>query len=436
MPAAALAAPKAKVVRYHGYHVLVPANWPVYSLAKHPTLCVRFDRHAVYLGHPGADQHCTTTAAGRTEAILIEPLNGPRAAAAPALPGAGNQGSLVDRGHDIAVTVTWNRNAGLITRALGLRSLSSLAAGSRRKPAQITRAVRRGVRAVQAAATPGEVYTGAAFDACSTPSSAKMAAWSASLFRGIGVYIGGANMACSQPNLTGNWVVQQSAGGWHLIPIYVGLQAPSNSCGCAAIVPRLAAGEGRTAALGAIANAQAIDLGPGNPIYYDMEAYARRRRNTSAVMTFLQAWTRTLHAAGYASGVYSSESSGIADMAARVGTSYTEPDDIWIANWNGAHTTADASLPTTDWASHQRIHQFRGDHNERHGHVRINIDSDYVDAATAAAGSATAAVASIRPALSPVRPHRAPRRHRHRRPITHQTSGTPRASSAASARTA
>jgi hypothetical protein len=153
-------------------------------------------------------------------------------------------------------------------------------------------------------------------------------------------------------------------------------------------------------------------------------------------MTFLQAWTRTLHADGYLSGVYSSEYSGIADMAARVGTSYTEPDDIWIANWDGARTTVDWNLSSTDWASHQRIHQFRGDHNERHGHVRINIDSDYVDAATAAAGSATAAVTSIRPALSPVRPHRPLRRHRHRRRITRRTSGTPRASSAARARTA
>jgi hypothetical protein len=414
-PGAAHATPKVKLVRYHGYHVLVPANWPVYSLHKHPDVCVRFNRHAVYLGHPGADQRCATSAAGRTEAILIEPLNGPRAAAAPALPGVSNEASVIDRAHDVAVTVTWNGNAGLIKRALGLRSLSS---GTRREAAPIARLLRVGVRAVQAAATPGEVYTGAAFDACSTPSSAKMAAWSASPFRAIGVYIGGANMACSQPNLTASWVIQQSAVGWHLMPIYVGLQAPSNSCRCAPIAPRVAAGEGRAAALDAIAQAQAIDLGPGNPIYYDMEAYARTRRNTSAVMTFLQAWTEALHAAGYQSGVYSSEYSGIEEMAVRVGTAYTEPDDIWIANWNGARTTADPNLPDTYWGNHQRIHQFRGDHNERHGHVTINVDSDYVDAATAAAGSgsAPATVASVRPAVSPVRPHhRRRRRHRRRR---------------------
>jgi hypothetical protein len=277
--------------------------------------------------------------------------------------------------------------------------------------------LRHGVRAAAAAAIAGEVYTGPGFDACSTPSSRKMAAWGTSRFRAIGVYIGGTNMACSQPNLTGSWVVQQSAFGWHLIPIYVGLQAPSNSCGCAPILPRLAAGEGHAAALDAVAQAKAIDLGPGNPIYYDMEAYARKRRNTAAVLAFLQAWTDGLHAAGYKSGIYSSEYSGIEDLVNHAGTAYAEPDEIWVANWNGAPSTYDPMLPSTDWASHQRIHQFAGDHNERHGHVTINIDSDYVDAATAAAGSAIPAVVVPAAAPAPRRPeaHFARRHHRRRR---------------------
>src|SRR6185295_5269295 len=32
------------------------------------------------------------------------------------------------------------------------------------------------------------------------------------------------------------------------------------------------------------------------------------------------------------------------------------------------------------WVSHQRSHQFRGGHNETHGGVTINIDSDFTDA--------------------------------------------------------
>ena len=40
-------------VSYHGHRLVVPAGWPVIRLASDPTACVRFDRHAVYLGTPG-----------------------------------------------------------------------------------------------------------------------------------------------------------------------------------------------------------------------------------------------------------------------------------------------------------------------------------------------------------------------------------------------
>src|SRR6266498_2041888 len=45
-------------VTYHGYKVEVPTSWPVVDLARNPSACVRFDVHAVYLGHPGADPSC------------------------------------------------------------------------------------------------------------------------------------------------------------------------------------------------------------------------------------------------------------------------------------------------------------------------------------------------------------------------------------------
>src|SRR5690242_5852920 len=56
-PAVARAS-KTKVIRYHGYRVVIPKAWPVYDLATDPTVCVRFNRHAVYLGRPGVRQHC------------------------------------------------------------------------------------------------------------------------------------------------------------------------------------------------------------------------------------------------------------------------------------------------------------------------------------------------------------------------------------------
>ena len=44
--------------------------------------------------------------------------------------------------------------------------------------------------------------------------------------RAVGIYIGGVNSPCSQPNLRTSWVDREIAAGWHLIPLYVGLQAP------------------------------------------------------------------------------------------------------------------------------------------------------------------------------------------------------------------
>ncbi|MGH2893040.1 MAG: glycoside hydrolase domain-containing protein, partial [Solirubrobacteraceae bacterium] len=71
LPAASLAAPATRAVTFQGYRLVVPASWPVYRLATAPTTCVRFDRHAVYLGQPGANQNCPAQSAGRTEAILV-----------------------------------------------------------------------------------------------------------------------------------------------------------------------------------------------------------------------------------------------------------------------------------------------------------------------------------------------------------------------------
>jgi hypothetical protein len=235
----------------------------------------------------------------------------------------------------------------------------------------------------------------------------QMSAWGVSPYRAIGVYIGGANMACSQTNLTAAWVSAESAAGWRLIPTYVGLQAPTNSCGCAGIIPRQAAAEGSAAAADAVTQAQSLGIGQGNPIYYDMEAYSGAA-NSSAAMTFLSAWTAALHAAGYQSGVYSSAGSGISDLAAHYGTGYTEPDDIWIADWNRQRSTADPYVPIGDWAAHQRLHQYQGGHNETYAGVTINIDNDYLDGATVGAGQGAAVVpvptVAAAPALT-VSPH-------------------------------
>jgi len=350
--ALAASAAAAKTVQFDGHAVRVPAGWPVYRLADHPRMCVRLDRRAVYLGRPGANQICPSQAIGRRRAIVVDPSSPARA-----------------RAH-----------------ASALAAPAPVASGS-------------------------EAFTGLGFDACAAPSSRTMTAWGASPYRAIGVYIGGANRACSQPNLTASWVSDQVDAGWHLIPTYVGLQAPSSACSSCAklsLSSSRATAQGTEAAEDAVADAQSIGMGPGSPIYFDMEAYSRSSSNTAAVLTFLSAWTTQLHALGYVSGAYSSGASGILDLGRAIGGPYLLPDHVWSANWNNAQNTVEPYLPSTAWTSHQRIHQYRGGHNETYGFVTINIDNDYVDGATVGEGTAAPelpplTVAHVKPEAGAVR---------------------------------
>ena len=413
----------ANVVRYDGYSVVVPSGWPVYNLASDPTVCVRFNRHAVYLGQPGSEQDCPAHSVGRTEAILVEPSTraGGGVPGAPLKKGvngtaAGGQsdwGRLSIPAHGVTVTVTWRQHPAILERALARRSLPSMpapSASSATSGASSAPASRLALesRAHPAGALTDPVYTGLGFDPCSTPSASQMAAWGSSPYRAVGIYIGGTNEACSQPNLTAGWAATEVAAGWHLIPIYVGLQAPGNSCGCASINPSQAAAEGTAAASDAVNQAKALGIGTGSPLYLDMEAYNPGASSTSAVLAFLGAWTAQLHADGYLSGVYGSAASGVSDLVDHYGTGYAEPDDIWFAEWNGEQITSSSYIPIGDWSDHQRLHQYSGGVNATYGGVTMNIDGDYLDGATAGTGDAIGAAdtptASTGPTISPADP--------------------------------
>ncbi|MDQ6817624.1 MAG: hypothetical protein M3018_09520, partial [Actinomycetota bacterium] len=136
----AFASGGSKVVRYHGLKILVPSAWPVYDLEANPSVCVRFDRHAVYVGRPSSQQRCPAHAAGRTESILVEPATGqahalvaaasdlPQATNPDAQRGIGSSLVLAIPANRAVVTATWNRHSAIIERALGIRSLASSAA--------------------------------------------------------------------------------------------------------------------------------------------------------------------------------------------------------------------------------------------------------------------------------------------------------------------
>jgi hypothetical protein len=98
-------------------------------------------------------------------------------------------------------------------------------------------------------------------------------------------------------------------------------------------------------------------------------------------LSFLSAWTNKLHDLGYVSGVYSSASSGIRlldDAQTNRPGRYTMPDRVWIADWNGRDDVYSEYVRPESWMPHSRVHQYRGGHDETHGGVRINIDSNYL----------------------------------------------------------
>jgi uncharacterized protein YraI len=233
-------------------------------------------------------------------------------------------------------------------------------------------------------------YSGLAFDTCTAPSLAAVTAWGASPYRAIGVYIGGVNRTCAQPQLTASWVTAVSQLKWRLLPVYKGLQAP---CGGKPtdqkITPTVAASQGSAAADDAVADARALGMLGGSALYNDMETYSTGDTACrTAVLRYLSGWTKEVHKLGYVAGVYAQLSSGATDLSGvYASASYARPDVLWVARYDGdSSLTGWAGVPDSHWAVHQRAKQYRNSHDETYGGVTINIDNDRVDALAATVG--------------------------------------------------
>ncbi len=216
-------------------------------------------------------------------------------------------------------------------------------------------------------------YYGRGFDTCTAPSQAVMHTWWVhSPYAAVGIYLGGSDAACSQPNLTPAWLRHVAAQGWHFIPLYVGPQAAFGELRMSSSASR-----GTAAATDAAHRAQQLGFPPMSPIYYDMEGYLGQ---STRVLRFLSAWTTRLHALGYSSGVYSSSSSGIADLAKQYGRGvYAMPDVIYDAVWNGQANIFDSVLSRSQWIHHHRVHQYAGNVTQTYGGVTMNIDKDFMN---------------------------------------------------------
>jgi uncharacterized protein YraI len=104
-----------------------------------------------------------------------------------------------------------------------------------------------------------------------------------------------------------------------------------------------------------------------------------------AVLTYVSAWTKELHRLGYLAGMYANTSSGAQHLSeAYASPAHARPDVLWMARWDSSpKLTGWAGIPNAQWSNHQRGKQYRGDHEESYGGVKINIDSDRFDAPVA-----------------------------------------------------
>lgn len=372
----ATAAPKksaTRVITYDGAKITVPTSWPVYDLGKHPTQCVRFDRHAVYLGHPGADQNCPARLIGRTTALLIEPYDS-RAQVDPADPDSGATQAVTSNGKV------------LITASYGAAGQS--AADALLRPTA-TRSSTPQEKAVAGVAVPAAGTTtlanGFGFDTCAAPSTDTMQAWStATSYKSVGIYIGGVNRACPDGNLSASWVSTVRSYGYTFLPTYVGRQAPCSQVGVKMSSNlTLASKNGHDAAVDAIHQMQRLGFYGRYPIYLDLEQYDATPACSHAVLRFIDAWVARLHPSGYLGGVYMS-STNLTDLVTGHRTrGFHNPDVMWWVRWNGNHSVYGApGVPDNYWAPHKRIHQYLN-RNVNIAGTQLDIDSDYVDAPVA-----------------------------------------------------
>lgn len=365
--------PTTKDVSYAGTTVTVPADWPVYDLTAEPHRCVRFDRHAVYLGHPGTEQRCPSHLVGRTTALLIEPYD--RTARGHVEPSTDGTVQRLSASRTALITTTYG-SEGATAATAALKATPLAAAAPQALETAPDRAGSTGT--ADADAVPRRTtFAGLGFDTCAAPSLRAMKAWSrSSPYRAVGIYVGGISRACGLGNLDHAWVQEVRGYGFHFIPTYVGRQAPCT--GFSARISRnekVAHSQGTWAAQDAVRAMKALGFGPGSPVYIDIEQYDGGAACSSAVVQFVAGWSAELHRDGFVSGYYSSQ---LKDMIAK--RYITHPDAVWIARWNDRPGVYGIDgISNKLWDRHRRLHQYEGPHNARFGGFTLNIDSDGLD---------------------------------------------------------
>ncbi len=421
-----------QVVSAFGYSVQVPADWPVVDLTAAPQTCVRFDRNAVYLGHPGTDQSCPPQIVGSTDALLIEPLDGSAAAATGSVQAdagqpiprgpaedASNQIDLVVPNAQVRVTATFGASSnavrGVLSGAVLTASGSTPTSDPVTPPAESALAGQTAgpAAAAPAATTPtylAKAPLGRGFDACGLPSTSLLSAWKGtSGYSVVAAYLGGRNWGCrtwsSVP--TPSWLSTVSGQGWQVLPIWVGYQAHDDGTRCYHCAQMSAStasawNEGWSEAVFATTVAKDKGFAPGSYLAYDMEGWDTSNATANAAeLAFLSGWSATIHAKGYKTTIYTSSCSGGNKISAALGKSgpyggntttgesggstaqFSAPDSMWFASWVSFTPTVVrgvSCISDSTWSGKPVGWQYRGAVDEKHGGQTLNVDANLFSA--------------------------------------------------------
>jgi hypothetical protein len=244
-------------------------------------------------------------------------------------------------------------------------------------------------RAGRAVTVPGN-FTGLGFDSCEAPDQATMDELRAeSPYWGVGIYIGGEERTCAQPNLDARWVKQQVSKGWHVFPLWVG---PQSQCSDSDFVTDINAANPRATRQGvraadrAVQAAQDLGIAKGSTLFVDVEGYDNTTSECNQpVLSYQGGWDQRLRKLGWKAGFYSAASSGIASLdfirATQPGA-YPMPDAIWISHANGKPTTDGEPWVRDRFWTHQRVHQYTIDAMRSFGTVTMTLDENAIDIGT------------------------------------------------------
>ncbi|MDF3301626.1 glycoside hydrolase domain-containing protein [Streptomyces tropicalis] len=233
-----------------------------------------------------------------------------------------------------------------------------------------------------------KTFTGHAFDTCTAPSLSAMKAWHTGFYGAAAVYVGGKNRGCNQPNLTASWVKSVSSVGYKLIPIYVGAQPPcQTSSNPEKLTASTASSLGTADADDAVAKSAALGMKAGSAVYLDMEPYDITNTSCNdAVLTYVRAFDKELHAKTYRAGFYGFSSSS-AKAIATASNKTDLPGNLWYALWDKTYTTTtDWPWGSTQFTNHSRGHQYLVNSKETRNGYTLTVDRDAWDGPVAITG--------------------------------------------------